>query len=496
MTIYPLIPVWLVALFILTSIGVFAFSIRDRNPLLSPFQLKLLFGVRLFSLAVLTILLLCPGTVEEDLNTERSQVVLLIDRSESMGTQDTPPATNRLAAAEAFVRSLDMAKLAPYPIHTYTFADTCQPLSLKKDVFPKAAGGTSYTAALATLDKDIGLGRLAGIVFITDGLDHSDFTGSATSTPIFTVQTGTDLTRVRDIAIGDVNLPEKVSVGDDVAVEFSVKSAGLTVGDNVNMTADIDGEPVFQKQLPPATGSTPLSFNHTFLKEGIHILTLTLPTLKGEASTLNNSRTLAVEVTEAKDKILSYFPLLSNSFRPLIREFETDEKTAFTACLKLSDDRFNLRGRNLDAAYQQGIPEKASDLQSLNCLIISAFNPPLLSPAEINTVAQYVSSGGTLILLGGEHSFAAVPEHSTLAKLLPVITGETSFSPTAFSISVDADHAETPFGRQLSTIIDQTPAGVQLSGLNRIRDLRPGSHVLLWAEANPRAPLLVWRPYG
>lgn len=497
MTMYPLIPAWLVILLILTSIGVFTYSIRDRNPLLSPFRLKLLFCTRLFSLAVLAILLLCPGTLVEDLNTERSHMALLIDRSESMGAQDTTPAANRLAAAEAFVRSLDLDKLDPYPIHTYTFADDCQPVSLEKDTVPKtASGGTSFATALATLDKDIGLSRLAGIVLVTDGIDHSTFTGSATSTPIFTVQTGTDLTRVRDIAIGDLTLPEKVSVGDEVAVDFTVLSAELTAGDSVPVTARIDGEEVFQKRLTPVTGSAPFSFSHTFLTEGIHILTLTLPSLAGEASVLNNTRTVAIEVTEAKDEILAYFPLLSNSFRPLIREFETDEKTVFTACLKISDDRFNLRGRNLNAAFQQGIPEKANVLQPLNCLILSAFNSSLLSPAEINTIEQYVSNGGSLILLGGKHSFAGIQDHSALAKLLPVITGETSFSDTVFSVSIDADTAETPFGRQLNTIFESTPVTVQLNGLNRVRDLRPGTHVLLWAETEQRAPLLVWRPYG
>lgn len=497
-TFYPLLPYWLIGFLLIASIAALAWAFRHRNPLISPSRHYLLEAVRLLGISLLTFILLCPGTVVEDLNPERAHIAFLLDTSGSMAARDLEGKKSRLAGALDYLDSLDLDVLKSYPVSFYRFADIADPFDPEHPPKADAArGGTSLAAAFQRLDRDIGFGRMAAVVLVTDGIDHSGFSAADVPVPVFSVAVGTDLSKTRDIAIGKIEVPEKVSVGDEIDIEVPILVNGLEPRESAKLRVTVDGDAVIDERVGIASRDTTPATSYRFRSEGLHIIHANLDPIREEATTLNNMRTIAVEATRARYEILAYFPVLTNSFRPLVREFELDRENVFTACLKLAPGKFSLRGKRLDPLFQNGIPGDPQQLAKLNCVILSAFNGGLLSATEVDTIEQYVAAGGTLVLLGGKDSFGEVFPGNRIADLLPVLTTPDSFRDTPFLVSAEEGHT-SPFVRQMREILagaaDQQP--LPLKGLNTVADIKGSAEVLLFADAGQRRPLVVWHPYG
>ncbi len=496
---HPLLPLWLIALLIGANLAAVVVALRRANPLLSPARQRLLAAVRLLAIAGLAAVMLCPGTLTEQLNAERSRLVFLLDTSASMAMRDMPLEHSRFEAASRFLRELNLNDLADYPQHFYSFADTATPWSPKGPPAGQLpAGGTLLKEAIATIDKDVGLANLAAVVMVGDALDHSGFAAGDLAVPIYAVKVGTSLEQARDLGFGEIKPPAKVSVGDEIDLEVPILLTGFAQPQTVAWRALVNDRELLANSvdlLPGVPASQRLTYR--FAEEGIHLFELELAELPDEAGYLNNRRILAVEAVRARYEILAYFPILTTSFRAIVREFEVDEENSFTACCQIAPGRFLLRGNRLNQAFRDGLPSEIGPLRNLDCVVLAATNGELLTAAEVELLEQYVASGGTLVLLGGADSFGPLADGTPLAAMLPVATMHNSFSDTPFAVLAD-DRDPTPFGRQVEAIVADLADddGRLMKGLNTVADVKPGARVLLWADTGHRQPLLVWQPYG
>lgn len=499
LSLYPLVPVWLLLALAALAAAATAYTYRRRNPVVSPLRHRLLLALRLLAVACVFLLLLCPGRLTEERNLDRSHIVFLLDRSASMGAADLPHGETRLARAAAFLARTRFPHLADYPTAYYSFnAQTLRHTAPAEATALTAQGGTDLKAAIARVDRDIGLNRTAALVLLSDGLDTSGYKGSETATPLFGVHVGTDLAQTRDLSIEAFPYPPKVNVGSELSLDIPLLAQGYPHEVDAAVTVSLNGQPV-HRATPRLTSGRPhtVSLQTTLDRPGAHVFRIDCPSLPDEATALNNRREFIIETVEAQDAVAAYFPLLNNGLRPLLREFLKSETGRFTALYRVSETAFRVTGRPPDARFSEGLPANPAHLRDYACLILGAHNNDLLKPAEALALEHYVAAGGALICLGGADSFGRLPADSPLLKLLPVVPAEAPLRHGAFRLAPDP-LADRSFAGQLERIIadNPDPASLTLASVNPVADVKAGAKVVLWAEADTRLPLLVWHPYG
>ncbi len=496
---YPLLPAWLILILLALSAGACVYACRHRNPAVAPWQHTLLLVLRMASLLLVTLMLLCPGHMIEDRNVQKSHLVFLVDNSASMATADLPARQTRLEKAAAFLRDNRFKRLADYPIAYYTFnSQTLRQTGPDAFAAVKPEGGTDFKQAFARIDKDIGLNRTAAVVVLTDGIDYSGFKGNEIAVPIMSVQVGTDMANVKDLGIEPFKCPGKVSDGEELTLDIPLLMRGYPQEMNVSFRILVDHLPVRTNTLSLSSGRVHTeTFKTTLAKTGIHVIRIECAALPDEVSTLNNQRELVVEVVQAKDEVAAYFPVLNNSYRPLLREFSKGEDAVFTAVYRVSADSYRMRGQKMNANFSAGLPKKAEQLKNVNCLILGSHNGELLTPAESLVLEQYVDRGGTLICLAGTDSYGKIPNGSPLLRLLPVVPLEESFQDLPFRV-VTEPSADDAFSTQVRQIIADNgeSADLVIKGINQVKDVKANAKVLLWADGTAHLPLLVWQNYG
>lgn len=499
MDFYPFLPAWLLAILFAGSLTILALAYQRRNPILSLFRHRLLLAIRGLTLLLVFFMLLCPGRTREERNLNRSQLVFLIDHSASMSTRDLPQAQSRLAAATAFLQTHPFARLADYPRTYYAFNSQAQRCDSPEALSTlQASGGTDLRQAIAQIDKEIGLNRLSALVLVSDGIDSSGFKAHEIPIPLMSVQTGTDLSRVKDLSITPFDCPDKINVGEQLALDIPLLMQGYETPQHVPLRVRVDGILTHTAEVELTQGRRHTDQIKVALPgSGIHLLRVEVEALPQEVSELNNQQEFIVEAVTAQDEVAAYFPLLNTGFRPLLREFTKAGEDRFTAIYRVTDHSFRTMGREINPVFTNGLPTSATALKQISCLILGAHNHDLLSPSESQVLEMYVRQGGSLICLGGSDAFGKIPPDSPLQQVLPVLPSEAPLLKGKFRVAIDPSD-NSGFCSQVAAIISEngTSPEFTLNTINSIQDVKSGARIALWAENEGRYPLLVWHSYG
>jgi hypothetical protein len=487
---YPLLPVWLivvvgaVALMLVWFVAMNGMDLSNRKR-------YTLVGLRLASVVTVIIMLLCPGLVVRELNRQRSNVVVMLDASGSMKTADMPEGKTRFEDAQKFSKYLERQSFSGCKKHFYMFNSKAAPFESGDLEMFSPHSGTDLKRAFDTVNKDIGFSRIAAVLLLSDGIDHSGFTGSSAGIPIFAAKFGSELTRVPDLRIDSFKYPEKLRCDEEMELEVPVALTGYKQAENVELSFYVDGAQIEKKkiQLKPDSVQN-IKFKHAFSTPGIHMIKLELNHLENEAGYLNNQRELAIEVQEGKSEIALYFPKLTNSFRPLVRMLQSGGKK-FTAVYRFGKGACKVLGIDTNSALENGLPRSASALKSIDLFVLGSYSGNRLSNKEKAIFEQYVSNGGNLILLGGQDCFEQEPVSSPMNSLLPVKASKSIYKSGSFKIA--ASDNGNDFSKR---IIEMCKTVVPLRGINLVDGVKEGAEVLLWAENGSRYPLVVSIPYG
>ncbi len=491
---YPLIPVWLILLSGAFALGMVYFTLKHGMDL-PEWKCYLLSGIRAAVIMVLVLMLLCPGITVNEQNRQRSNVVVLLDDSGSMATRDMPGNITRYRAALDFAQKLRGVDFSGCRKHFYSF-NTKTELIKDWDVpeMRGAGGGTDFEQAFNCVNRDVGLAETAAVVLLSDGLDYSAFTGNKLGAPVFAVKFGSELSAVKDLRIEDFSYPRKLYTNEEFDLSIPVSLSGYEDGRESRITFYVDGKEVKQQSLKLSPGRTiDLPFKYSFTKPGLYIVKIRLDHLADEASYLNNKSELIVEVNSGHNYTVCYFPVLTNSFRPLVRQFRSSGRK-FSAVYRLRKDKFNQIGTRINPLFDGGIPTKAKALKDVDVFVLAATQSGLLSTEQESVLEQYVANGGTLVMLGGEKSFGSVAAGTPLAQLMPVKSRRTSFVPGRFRIVAGNKRERSRFADRIAELCAQTSA--VLEGVNLVESVKEGAEVLLSVEAAEKYPLVVALPYG
>ncbi len=313
-----------------------------------------------------------------------------------------------------------------------------------------------------------GQGKVLGVVLLTDGqhnYDESPVKKAAEmgdrGLPIYPVALGARRPPP-DAAVISVKAPPSVFRDVDVNVEVRFKVSGMAAQDFViKLTGGADrqelGRHVYRHDGRDQERTE--TFQIRLDKVGVRTLVASVepadPTER-ETRTDNNSRSVAVNVTDDKAKVLLVDGEARWEYHYLATALQRDRR------MQLQTVVFNqprLSEHDPEEQRRLGLPRLAlpagpDALAEFDCIILGDVAPEQLPPADRVRLEKYVADrGGTLVVLAGKRSMplaypdAAGGATDPLRKLLPVEAARAVSIPDGFQISLTEEGRETAFMR-------------------------------------------------
>lgn len=429
--------------------------------------------VRACVLVLLAMLVCGPRLIEVKENIERDWVLVLVDRSSSMGIADAPGAggSNTLRTREAQLREI-LTKGSP------VFADMAAHRTVKWLGFdagaydlPVGSGTTPIlddptgrrTDLAAAIEGALNKGAarpVAGIVILSDGRSSSG--GGAVSgpeavaalprplvkrlaaekIPVVTVPLGSSQ-GLTDVAVGTVDAPPTAFVNDPVPIRVTVTRTGthLPGPSTVRLVDRVGGEVLDEQTVDWGEG------------ESSRTLTLTGRATGGERADWeariepaagadapkdliegNNKSEVGIALVDRPLRLLYVDGYPRWEYRFLKNIFSRDESIKFSALLLSAGRKYLQEGsEEIDALPDS--PGGDRGWGSYDVIMIGDVQPGVMSTQQLDQIRTRVAVGGAgLLWIAGQSAVPAAYRGTPLADLLPVAVGGGSSAGDAFTI--------------------------------------------------------------
>ena len=503
---------------------------------------RVLAGLRLAVVVLVILAMLRPTLVYTRTEHEAATLVVLADRSRSMTVPDEVGGKTRWEALRRTLAGAQgaLAALAEdLEVAAFTFDAEAHPADVVRGEVRLGQEPDGDETAIGAVLEDVLRGqagkRLLGILLLSDGAQRArparDVLPQTAASrlkplgyPLFTVRFGRScgLGQAQDVAVKDLVANQRVFVKNELTVTGQVRADGFTgreisvqllvetlpsVGDPGSPTEWAGKmEPVDQKNLKVmADGELiPVQFTYVPQLPGEYKIALEAVRQPGELVMTNNGLSTFVNVLKGGLNVLyleGFPPRFEQKFlsRALDASEDVQVETLHVDPRRPDDTRpSDLRERLTPGKYEVYV---LGDLDS------SAFEA-----GELEALADTVSKGAGLIMLGGFHSFGPGGYAETpLAGVLPIRMNRFERQGLDDEVSEDL-HVPGPLkmmpsriGRLHFTLMlaGDAPGSLAvwerlppLDGANRFRTdaLKPLALVL--AEAGREQPLLVANDYG
>lgn len=468
----------------------------------------LLLAPKLVILLLLLLALFDPLWGIEQAATGKPSVIAVLDASASMDVRDRDE-TSRAVRAKRIVSDMEAELSGDLGFEFLEFDTSLREMTARASS-TNTARGTDVGACLLALSKRAGLSESAGILLLTDGGDDAIQPARIPEIPLWVVGVGSEPSAWNDARIADLDVPETVE--HDTMFEVLVD---IEVGGDQEFAQSLDAVDIALEEITGETRATlessrlPVTgtrLRHTFRVHagptpGVRRFRAAIQPIHGEISPLNNRREFAVNVTKKSLNVLLFSNTLSWDISFLRETLDADKGINLVALTRVTDDRYFLQG-DIDAAdrnMEAGFPSQASSLTRYQCIILGSFPLTDLSSRQRRALMQYVDDGGSLILLGGERSFAMGDGIAAdLSPLFPwrVPEGGPELVSGAFPVSPAPGALGNPLvdrameGLTASTRLD-------LRALNVVGNVKPGAAVLFEASYEGRTlPVIAIQAYG
>ena len=333
----------LLAAAILVAVAVSFWAYRRTMPPLPPSSRRLLGILRFASFAILIGILFDPLVTFEKIETIRPNVVLLVDRSTSMGIvdgDDEGEQERRIDRAEELIGEsgggLKEKIRRRYGLSEHGFA-----VGLTDAAGAEGGDRTDLSLSLEEAIESEWERGVDGIVLVSDGIVNAGrdpvVVAEETGVPIFPVPVG-DPDPVRDVALEQVLANPLVFVNSRVQVEVTLRGKGFA-GEETPVRI-FDGERVVAEETIRFTGkreSRTVSLGFPVHDEGIRRYTVRVPVADGERVEENNTLLFTVEAVKERLEVLLLSERPGWDFTFLKRSLDRDPNV-HTACYIQSKD--------------------------------------------------------------------------------------------------------------------------------------------------------------
>ncbi len=507
-------PLWATALMIVAAVF-WVMVIYFRETSTAGKGIRSLLGLLRLTAIGLALLMLAQPAIEW-FRLGRPRLVLLVDRSASMGTLDhypgaTPDASRDVTRIEAWQKILTGGEQplieqwqADYQLDAIAFDERVERLVDLETSLAEQLGGFDLAGETASDGTRLGdaidyaLRELPGkppvaIVVLTDGITTRGQTLQQAAerarrlrVPLYTVAVGSDLRRP-DIAVENLLVEEIVFPGDRLQVEATVRATGYE-GKTVEVIlrdANARGLARTTIKLPPDETPQTVRLAIRPNEPGQLSLELAIDPQSEETNTANNVARQAIEIRDEKIRVLLVQSQPSYEYRALKSLLERDPAVALHVVLQEADADYS----TVDDTALRAFPVGEQELFAYDVLMLGDVDPGLLPRSVWPLIERFVTEhGGGLVGIAGPRFMPlAYRGNRSLELLLPIpleslnplrsqLGGSESFAvfPTALGW-------RTP-SLQLGETSDESQRIWQalppVSWMLRLDDIKPGAQVL------------------
>ncbi len=418
--------------------------------------------LRVAMIAALVLILMEPIISHREEHSTQRHIAVLLDHSASMTLEESNTAANgrfpgrtRYEAMRGVLfeetggRTLLDNLQADYGVRLYEYATTARelrppagmPLS---DVVkePDAAGswaqGTQIASAIERVESDLPLRELSGVIFLTDGCDHSSGDLQAASfrlanrdIPIHSVVIGSQ-SPIRDAEVVSVQIPQQIFQGDSVSIKASIKADELG-GQKAMVRLFADGKLLEEKRVSymGKRYRETLSFEHRPTGLGVHEYVVQLDEVDEEAIAENNQSTSRLWVSDDRIRMLIVENRPRWEFGYLRDLFAGRDRSVYLQHVLLRPTRLAgvpdppimhaAVGRAFDDCEATALPRTTEEWLKFNVIVLGDVSPKDLGADVLQMLQTFVRDrGGSLVVISGRqsmpHAFAGTP----LEDILPV----------------------------------------------------------------------------
>jgi hypothetical protein len=523
MTSFALEPIYgSLLLTLVAGIATIAVILAVTPPTENPSHRHWLIALRLFAASVLLLAAFRPTLLRTDTRPADAALVVAVDTSRSMTLPDGDGSTRWMAQSEAWKKLVEglsgldgslVIRLLAYDASARKLASaTADALDAESP-----AGELTDLSAAAVASIQAAEGQpIAGVVLMGDGTQTAPLKGTGAQrvvetlnsigVPLWTVPIGPPggASASRDVAVDSLEESYQLFAGNEFEIQFQVLARGLA-GEDIPVRLswiDIAGKTteVASRNVAPSKSSevTALSVSVLAPDPGTYRLKVEAETQEGELITTNNLQIAFVEVREGGGRIL------------YLEGTQRQEQTFVRRSLRRFPD--------LDLTYRW-IPKDTSatwpiDLNDsfrpgkFDIYVIGDLDASALGDAQLRELADTVSAGAGLVMLGGYQTFGAGGYASSpLAEVIPVRMDASRRRSMDAGSEDSADQLAGPLPLRLARNHPITDLGTEdpslawtqlppLLGAYRLigPKIAPGVEVLL--QSPDEEPLLVVGEYG
>jgi uncharacterized membrane protein len=461
----------------------------------------------LFFLTLFWVLFL-PGKKRSITEVIKPRFVVLLDTSASMGQTDDPAASRtRWQAAQALLQTDGVKKLTSRCLtEVYPFnADLESPVSVAQALALKPEGKSSHlNLCLRRLFDRLRGQELVGVLVVTDGIDTREkkdsWSEASWPVPLYVAELEKPgiADNKPDMRVDNVDTPHRAIVGWDTSLTATIAGQGGN-GEAFSVVLYKNGkqqEKVAVK-LPPEGGSRDVEFKLAHQAIGMETYTVKIPLLPDEVQTNDNEMSVAVDVLDAKNRVLFLEDVPRAESKFLSRAIFANKDITPLAFFQMPSR--TSPGAKEWVAYgdHQGLSFDltSEQLAQNKIIILGDFDSEALSAEHCKTILDFVEKGGSLILLGGQKLWGANGIAKTeLSKLLPFTRSGGPAIEGKFPAAWTAEgRAHPAFANDKDLPTELPPVLSVFTGAS----LSAGAFTLVEAQTDKGAqPILVSRVYG
>lgn len=357
----------------------------------------------------------------------RSRFIVVADTSASMGMTPKPSIPTRWSVVQDVLKQPWASTIpAKAQLDAYTFDNIITSKPALRDVAaaqPNGDGTRLRDSMLQILDRYRGQ-PVAGVLLLSDGNDTreigNEWTAGPWPAPIYSVrlEPPNSWEEVPEVHVIRVDTPRRVVAGWQSELTAVIGATG-TKGAPLNVQL-YENNKLLQEvplQIPAEGGSREVKFQLDHPVIGTFTYKIKVPPLPKQTATQDNEFSVAVDVTDTKNRVLYVEGEPRFEFKFLRRALERSKEVTPIILLQGPDGKLMSVGHagsvNLTMAHDQ--------LAQFKIVILGNMDAATLDPDRAKSLVKFVDEGGSLILLGGDAAWGASGFASTpLKQLLPI----------------------------------------------------------------------------
>ena len=308
--------VLILAAFVALGLVCFQYFYKNKTRGKLPIILSFLRFITLFSIFLLVI---NPKFIKKDFLIEKTNLVILSDNSSSVKQYRKSIET----VLEKIRNNINLNE--KFEVKEYKFGEQLEVL----DSLNYKDSNTDISQALKGISDIYSKQNTIGVL-VSDGNqtigEDYEFYANKLKYPVYTVIIG-DTNKYEDIRITQVNTNKYAFLKNKFPVEFYVSYDGNNTI-TAPITINVDGKTVYKNQVQFSKTDKTKRIN-TFLEAntiGLKTIKLNVEALKNEKNTVNNYKTIAVEVIDEKTNVAIVSSISHPDIGVLKKAIETNEQ--------------------------------------------------------------------------------------------------------------------------------------------------------------------------